>query len=160
MQRKTGLVGLVLTMSDDNKSLTDEEAKKQCKRMLTALKDIAKRKNWSYVIWVYFSRSEADIEPVLQRFIVHKKMVKRPHFHVILYANPCRTVTEWVNNYWNTQKTSKRRKWGKVHRHEIYDYDGFTGYCNRQKAFKERRQEYTGEIDLEMGKIYEYEKHR
>ena len=73
-------------------------------------------------------------------------------------GNPCRTIADWINNYWNTPANSKRRKWGKVHRHNIYDYVGFTGYCNSQKAFKERRQEYTGEVELEMGKICKYEK--
>lgn len=159
MERKTGLIGMVLTMSDEYKALTDEEAKKLCKKMLSALKDIAKRKNWSYVIWVYFSRTEAEKEPEIQRFVVHKKQHKRPHFHVILYANPCRTISEWINNYWNTPKTSKRRSWGKVHRHNIYDYKGFTGYCNSQKAFKERKQQHTGEKVLDLGKISDYEKY-
>lgn len=160
MERKTGLKGLVLTLNDDNRKLTDEGAKKLCKRLLTALKDMAKRKSWSYVIWIYFSRNEAEIDPMVKRWVKRKRTEKRPHFHVILYANPCRTISEWINNYWNTPANSKRRRWGKVHRHNIYDYAGFTGYCNSQKSFKERRQEYTGEVKLEMGKICEYEKPR
>ena len=158
MERKTGLKGLVLTLNDNNKGLTDAEAKKLCKRLRVALKDMAKRKGWSYVIWIFFSRREQDPEPLVKKWVKHEKTAKRPHFHVILYANPCRTIVDWINNYWNTPVKSKRQSWGKVHKHNIYDYAGFTGYCNRQKAFKERRQEYTGAVELDLGKICDYEK--
>lgn len=158
MRRKTGLKELVLSLNDENVGISDKEAKALCKRLLSALKDMAKRKGWSYVIWAFFSRKEADPDPLVERWVKHEKTAKRPHFHVILYANPCSTVVSWIENYWNAPKKSKRRRLGIVDKRSISDYKVFYGYCNRQKAFKERRQEYTGEAKLEMGKIYEYEK--
>lgn len=158
MERKTGLKGLVLTLNDDNRKLTDEGAKKLCKRLLTALKDMAKRKGWSYVIWIFFSRSGQEPDPLVEKWVVHKRTAKRPHFHVILYANPCSTVVDWIQKYWNAPKKSKRKRLGIVSKHDISDFSGYVGYCNRQKAFKVRRQEHTGEAELEMGKILGYEK--
>lgn len=84
MERKTGCMSLILTLNDANKDITDQEAKKAVKRMLSALRDKANRENWSYYIFVGFSRSNQGIKAV------------RPHFHVFLYAEPCWTVSRWI----------------------------------------------------------------
>lgn len=153
MKRKTGIKGLVLTLNEEYSNITNDEAKKLCKKLLSALRDKAKRENWSYVIWVFFSRKEQDPDPVIERYVKHKRTAKRPHYHVILYANPCRTVVDWLQRYWNTPKKSKRKRLGIVSKHDIQDCNAFMGYCDRQKAFKERRQEY-GESLLENGKDF------
>jgi hypothetical protein len=94
------------------------------------------------------------------KFLVHTQKAKRPHFHVILYANPCSTIVRWMQNYWNAPKASKRQRLGIVHSEGIWELKGAVSYCNRQKAFKERVQCYEGlaRIDLERMTDYEIER--
>lgn len=152
MERKWGLEFVTLTFNNEHKNLTDETAKRYAKKLLDALKIEAKRRgNWSYKIWVYFSREEMKPDEIASKFLVHSQQDKRPHFHVILYAIPCTTIARWMQNYWNAPKASKRKKLGIVHREGIWDLGGAVSYCNRQKCFKERIQCYEGSdrIDLE-----------
>lgn len=160
MKREWGLEFITLTFNDENKDITDETAKKYAKKLLDALKDMGKRSNWSYKIWVYFSREEMKPDETASKFLVHRQQTKRPHFHVILYAIPCSTIVRWVQNYWNAPKSSKRKKLGIVHREGIWDLRGAVSYCNRQKCFKERIQCYEGDnpIDLEHMTDYEIER--
>ncbi len=158
MERKWGLEFITLTLNDEYKDLTDETAKRYAKKLLDALKIEAKRRgNWSYKIWVYFSREEIKPDETARMFLVHSQQSKRPHFHVILYAIPCITITKWMQNYWNSPKASKRKRLGIVHRERIWDLCGAVSYCNRQKCFKERIQCYEGADPVDLERITDYE---
>ncbi len=150
MERRAGVAGLILTLNDENVNITDEEAKKLCKRFLSALKIMSKRRGWTYTIQIFFSRTEAEPDPLVKKWVKHKQTAKRPHFHVVIYANPCSTVVRWMRNYWDAPKKSARAKLRIVSRHDIQDFRGFVGYCHRQATF-ERRQEYR---ELENGKHF------
>lgn len=138
MERKTGCMSLILTLNDANKDITDQEAKKAVKRMLSALRDKANRENWSYYIFVGFSRSNQGIKAV------------RPHFHVFLYAEPCWTVSRWIANYWEPPKKSRRKSLGIAKRKKL---DGSNagyfvdGYIRGQSVFtREQKIEDLGKI--------------
>jgi len=106
--------------------------------MLSALRDKANRENWSYYIFVGFSRSNQGIKAV------------RPHFHVFLYAEPCWTVSRWIANYWEPPKKSRRKSLGIAKRKKL---DGSNagyfvdGYIRGQSVFtREQKTEDLGKI--------------
>ena len=133
MERRTGCRGLVLTLNNQSKDLSDEEAEKAIKRLLDALRRKAKRENWRYYIFIGFSRSN------------QKLIEKRAHFHVFLYADPCETVAGWICNYWNPPKKSKRRRLGIVHRQKVEQSKAgyfLSGYIRGQSEFvREQKKE-------------------
>lgn len=157
MERKWGLEFITLTFNDEHKDLTDETAKRYAKKLLDALRDKAKKERWSYKIWVYFSREEIKPDETVSKFLVHKQQRKRAHYHVILYATPCSTITKWMRNYWNAPKASKRKRLGIVHNKGIWELRGAVSYCNRQKCFKERIQCYEGSDPIDLESITDYE---
>lgn len=158
--RKWGLEFITLTYNNEHKNITDDTTKKHAKRLLDALRDKAKREGWSYKIWVFFSREEMKPDEEMEKFIVHKQKSKRPHFHIILYANPCTTITKWMRYYWNAPAKSKRRRLGVVHSEGIFDLGGAMRYSFRQAVYKPRIQccERGEVVDIDRIKDYEIER--
>lgn len=157
MKRATGLKGLVLTLNNANVSITDAEAKKVIDTFLWALNKQGKRKDWSYMVWVFFSRTEASPEEQVKQFKKCKPTAVRPHFHVILFANPCKTVADWINDYFNPKQASKRKRLGMVKRQNISNVAGLIDYGNRQSVFSMSRKNI-GTEDLKKLDISSYEK--
>lgn len=107
------LYSIVLTCNRSHQNMTDEEAKKVIQRFLNALRRRAKQeeqkaektgngKGWKYYIFVGYSRSNQKLKS------------EKPHFHVLLAADPGWRVAEWCNNYWNPPQKSKRERIGIV----------------------------------------------
>lgn len=157
MERATGLKGIVLTLNRENVNITDVEAKKVIDAFLWALNKQGKRKDWSYMIWVFFSRSEAPPEEQIEPLKRCKPKAVRPHFHVILFANPCKTVVDWINDYFNPKKTSKRRRLGIVIKGSVSNVAGLIDYGDRQGVFSVHRNKI-GSEDIRKLDISSYEK--
>lgn len=126
MDRKPGCMSLILTLNNVNKDISDKEAEMAVKRLLSALRRKADRENWSYYIVIGFSRSNQKVKR------------ERAHFHIFLYADPCYTVSRWVNDYWNPAKKSRRKSKGIVQKMKIEkekaDYF-VNGYIRGQSVF-------------------------
>lgn len=126
MERQWGCMSIILTLNDANKDLTDQEAELYIKRLLSALRRKAKREEWSYYIFIGFSRSNQKIKK------------ERAHFHVFLYGCPCRTIEHWISNYWKPAKTSRRESRGVVTRRTVdHKKAGYfvNGYIREQSVF-------------------------
>lgn len=91
---------ILLTLDDDHINITDPEAKKILKKLLDALRAEAKKRGWSYLIYVVFSRSDQ----------LGKKV--RAHYHIYLEADPRGAVTNWVMSYWKADRSKRREKIG------------------------------------------------
>lgn len=126
MERKEGYRGIILTLNNDKVGITDQEAEKKIKRLLSALRRKANREDWRYCILIAFSRSNQKIKQV------------RPHFHVFLHGDPCLTIGKWINNYWNPPKKSRRKAFGCVIQEKVKeDKAGYfvSGYIKDQAEF-------------------------
>lgn len=146
MKRQWDCMSIILTLNDNNKDLTDQEAKLYIKRLLSALRRKADRESWSYYIFIGFSRSNQKIKR------------ERPHFHVFLYGCPCRTIEHWISNYWKPAKKSRRESRGIATR-KIIDRKkaGYfvNGYIRGQAVFtREQKTDDLGNISEEL-KTYE-----
>lgn len=146
MKRKTDLEGLILTFNNYT-IITPEYAKSCIKRMLEALRRKADREGWSYIIYlVYSTEDPRSLKKV------------RPHIHLVLYANPCSTIRQWISAYWNRgQKKQKGKGLGIVKYQKISDYRGFLGYADSQKSFRAREHSHIGNEPLELSRICDYE---
>ena len=119
-------MSLILTLNNANVRMTDEEAGAAIKRLLSALRRKASREEWSYYIFIGFIRSNQKIK------------AERPHFHICLFADPCWTVAQWINDYWTPAKSSRRKSRGFVKKKAI---DGqkaryfVNGYIRGQSVF-------------------------
>ena len=97
---RSGYYGIVLTCNKYHENMNEEEAKRKSLKSfwmpLGTGQNWRKRKNpgngWKYWVFVGFSHSNQKIKK------------ERPHFHVVLLADPAWKVCEWVNNYWNPPK--------------------------------------------------------
>ena len=111
---RSGYYGIILTCNKYHENMSEEEAKKIIKTFLDALRNRAKLEEkkktgngWKYWVFVGFSKSNQKVKK------------ERPHFHVVLLADPAWRVCEWVNNYWNPPKKSKRERIGIVKRPKL-----------------------------------------
>lgn len=164
MSKNIHLVGLVLHFNQSAPALTEKETKLLIKGLLDALRQGAKYHGWEYRVWVAYST---------ERLREVKKADR--HIHIMIYFKGFQRgkegLVEAVANYWcpktpkarnKTDKpTPKRRRWGKVVRHGIYDAKGFIGYMQSQTGFKMRVQESKGAnefLPLEAMKDYEMSK--
>ena len=147
MRGKTDLEGLVLTFNNYT-AITPEYAKEHIKRMLEALRRKADREGWSYIIFLVYSTEDPRS---LQKV--------RPHIHLVLYANPCTTVRQWISAYWNGgQGKQKGKRLGIVKNQKLHDYKGFLGYADSQKRFRARAHSHFGNRPLDLDTIHDYER--
>ena len=138
MELREGCRGLVLTLNNENKDLSDEEAEKAIKRLLDALRRKAKRENWRYYIFIGFSRSD------------QKLIEKRAHFHVFVYADPITKVAGWIEEYWYPHKKGKRR-FGIVQRQKVEKSKAgyfMSGYIRGQSEFIREQKVGFAELNL------------
>ncbi len=146
VQRKTNLEGLVLTFNNYT-AITPEYAKRCVKRLLEALRRKANREKWSYIIYLVYSTKDPRS---------FKKV--RPHIHLVLYANPCSTIRQWISAYWNGgQGKQKGKRIGIVKHQKLSDYKGFLGYADSQKQFRAREHSHVGNEHLDISRICDYE---
>ncbi len=104
---KLGCYGIILTCNKYHENMSVDEAKKSIKRLLSALRIRANREKWSYSIFIGFSVSNQKIKK------------ERPHFHILLTADPGAKVARWINDYWNPPKKSRREHIGIVKRQSL-----------------------------------------
>lgn len=106
-QKKEEAFGIVLTLNDEKVDISTDEAKKKIKNLLDALRRQAIKKGWKYHVYISFSRSNQKIKAV------------RPHFHMVITAEPWSVVRDWIICYWNPSKKSFREQFGIVKHQKI-----------------------------------------
>lgn len=121
---KEAALGIVLTLNNEKVDISTDEAKRKVKSLLDALRIQAKRKGWKYHVYIAFSRSNQKIK------------AERPHFHMLVIAEPWSVVRDWIIKYWNPPQKSFREQYGIVKHQKVNNVGWFVdNYIKGQSEF-------------------------